>query len=465
MQLFADAGNCQFHPLKKQMLSKPEFHLLRLYEERLGQLRRAEEERLMDRQLISDAVTSAIAAADATVVASVSNVESKNPIADSSDNFSKKVVYIPPKYTRHGTSLVPAQEIEPGAVESNEPVISTARAIDQRAAIAIDFDDLPDSVAASRSGIFSSAGTVFEQAWSSALTSSLDLNILLPGFCLFDPEQPEPGVQTLVLQLSVPTNSIGWALNLCPATTSADDDLFLSDVLFHFNPRYEGKKKGLVMNDRQGTWGSELRRQLGDSSGDEKLLLRNMEVMIQIREQAFVVFVGGTLSDFFVHRRLISGYVDKPLRLLMPTLDGNGRRHGVQLKKAQEQLSEDYEAFLAGVSADSNIANVALCTVQVSGLPVVKDLVENYEMEKQIKELFAEYEYIAVQMVPGRGLAFVRLPTSDAVDRSILDLDGVIMDPDGSNLTLHMSRKRKSSLICVPESEDCAVPLQPLAPE
>ena len=75
----------------------------------------------------------------------------------------------------------------------------------------------------------------------------------------------------------------------------------------------------------------------------------------------------------------------------------------------QELLSEDYATFLTEVSADSNIANVALCTVQVSGLPVVKDLVENYEMEKQIKEIFAEYEYIAVQMVPGRGLAYVRV--------------------------------------------------------
>jgi hypothetical protein len=59
-----------------------------------------------------------------------------------------------------------------------------------------------------------------------------------------------------------------------------------------------------------------------------------MEVMIQIREEGFVVFVAGTLSDFFVHRRLISGYVNKPLRLVMPAVEGNGKiRYGVQLKK------------------------------------------------------------------------------------------------------------------------------------
>ena len=73
-------------------------------------------------------------------------------------------------------------------------------------------------------------------------------------------------------------------------------------------------------------------------SGEDKLLLRNMEVMIQIREEGFIVFIGGTLSDFFVHRRLISGYVNKPLRLLMPALDGNGRRHNVQLKKVRKSL-------------------------------------------------------------------------------------------------------------------------------
>ena len=78
--------------------------------------------------------------------------------------------------------------------------------------------------------------------------------------------------------------------------------------------------------------------------------------------------------------------------------------------EAQELLSEDYATFLAEVSSDTSAA-VTLCTVQVSGLPIVKDLVENYEMEKQIKALFAEYEYLAVQMVPGRGLAFVRVST------------------------------------------------------
>ena len=58
-----------------------------------------------------------------------------------------------------------------------------------------------------------------------------------------------------------------------------------------------------------------------------------MEVMIQKREEGFVVFVAGTLSDFFVHRRLISGYANKPLRLVMPAMEGNGIRYGVQLKK------------------------------------------------------------------------------------------------------------------------------------
>lgn len=212
----------------------------------------AEEERLKDRKSISDAVTSTAIAENASN-GKESNIN-RNINADLS-NTSKQIHNIP-KYTTHVVSSFPAEENESVVVTSNEPSISTTtRAIEQRAPININFDDVSDT--------FSSPGTILEQTWSSAFTNSVDLNILLPGFFLFSRDQP--GLQTLVLQLSVPTNSNGWALNICPATASPDDDMFLSDVLFHFNPRYEGKKRGLVMNDRQGTWGPELRRPLGES--------------------------------------------------------------------------------------------------------------------------------------------------------------------------------------------------------
>lgn len=49
---------------------------------------------------------------------------------------------------------------------------------------------------------------------------------------------------------------------------------------------------------------------------------------------------------------------------------------------AQETFMSDYRAF--SEAAFDEVA-VAACTVEVSGLPLVLDLVENYEIEKRLK--------------------------------------------------------------------------------
>jgi len=186
------------------------------------------------------------------------NVDSQEPSKKIDNNWQRiettTAVAQPPSLENDESDQIGVNESTSngGSIKAHSIVIN------KKAAIGINFDDDVSS-----EGIFSSPGTIFDKPWSSCYANSADLSILLPAFSLYSSEQP--GVQTLVLQLNVPSNSNAWALNICPATDSPDDDLHLSDVLFHFNPRYIGKFRGVVMNDRQGTWGAELRRPLGDS--------------------------------------------------------------------------------------------------------------------------------------------------------------------------------------------------------
>jgi hypothetical protein len=54
----------------------------------------------------------------------------------------------------------------------------------------------------------------------------------------------------LVMKLFVPIDSYAWALNISPQM-----HMNYQNVLMHFNPRYQGKRKQIVFNDKQGTWG------------------------------------------------------------------------------------------------------------------------------------------------------------------------------------------------------------------
>ena len=189
------------------------------------------------------------------------------------DSHDGKVQSRAPKPFSLSPPIHPSSSLVSAATTEALPLASTSSAttssgfttsIAKRQKI-LDMDELPDPISSessssSSSSSFSSLSTIFDESWNSSLSSASDFNLLLPNFALFSPSNE--GNQTLVLQLIIPTNSNGWALNICPAT-APEDDLHLSEVLFHFNPRYA--KKMLVMTDRQGTWGVELRRPLGDN--------------------------------------------------------------------------------------------------------------------------------------------------------------------------------------------------------
>lgn len=55
---------------------------------------------------------------------------------------------------------------------------------------------------------------------------------------------------TLAMKLTLPSGTYRWSFNICPP-----DHCDSTNILLHFNPRY-GKKNELIMNDKQGTWGT-----------------------------------------------------------------------------------------------------------------------------------------------------------------------------------------------------------------
>lgn len=138
---------------------------------------------------------------------------------------------------------------------------------------------------------FSRSGLLFDGSWNS-VEKPTDQHFLLREFN--SPLQ----YQTLALRLSVPKNAGGWALNITP-----EEDLSLSDIYLHFNPRY---KKGFIMlNDRQGTWGSPIKTQMDDGNHLRSTAIKasKMDLIVQVRREGFAVFINGVFTLFFMHRR------------------------------------------------------------------------------------------------------------------------------------------------------------------
>lgn len=139
--------------------------------------------------------------------------------------------------------------------------------------------------------LFSSVGILYDTIWKSNVANSAPLSVLLKSFSYTQK-------QTLGLKLTVPNDSTSWSLNIC-----AGKDWHNNNILLHFNPRY--KKKTVVTNDKQGTWGAGRSRQIGkdSSSKNDGLLAKDIALMIQLRPDGFYIFANDMFSDFFPHRR------------------------------------------------------------------------------------------------------------------------------------------------------------------
>ena len=200
---------------------------------------------------------------------------------------------------------------------------------------------------------FSKNGLLFDGSWNS-VEKPIDQVFVLGDF-----NSPVQN-QTLALRLTLPKNAGGWSFNITP-----EEDLSLSDIFFHFNPRY---KKGFIMqNDRQGTWGAPVKVQIDDGNHMRSTAIRasKMDLIVQIRREGFAVFINGVFCVFFMHRRDLfahaatqsvgyrinssSGFANSSnespsysinkLKLIIPAKDGNGNAEEIVVNQVTFRLN------------------------------------------------------------------------------------------------------------------------------
>jgi hypothetical protein len=177
--------------------------------------------------------------------------------------------------------------------------------------------------------LFSPEGMISETVWNSIAPNAESQVFNLPGFGY-------RAKQTLGLKLTVPNDAKSWSFNICPAR-----DYHNNNILLHFNPRYN--EKTVVMNDKQGTWGAERSRHFapGASSKTDGLLAKDIDLMVQIRSDAFYIFANGMYNSCFPHRRepattsnentSINDLAD--LKLIVNARDANGEPQDLVLNK------------------------------------------------------------------------------------------------------------------------------------
>eukprot|EP01038_Epipyxis_sp_PR26KG_P014440 gene14440-19377_t len=271
-------------------------------------------------------------------------------------------------------------------------------------------------------------------------------NYLLKNFNI------ESGNQTVVLKLTVPTGSNSWSINITP-----ENNTYETDILLHFNPRY--KSSCYIMNDRQGTWGSQTKLSFKHKTSKlEPILSSSLELMIQINETAFTIFANGIVCCVFFHRRDPSKYNN--LRLTMPAKDGNGNPQDVILHKIYWGRAKTPEAAKVALqniphkptinsTALSNEQSQALRTIRIEGLPIIENLVELHAMEEALWELFEQFPTEKVSSIPGKGIGFVTLFDVDMVPAAIEALNHSLI-AGGDNFTeqceLKMSRNINHNL-------------------
>lgn len=92
------------------------------------------------------------------------------------------------------------------------------------------------------SAIFSPPGLLLNSDWNTAKDPVMK-EFVLHNFA-YDKNN------TVAFKITVPPGSTRWSVNICPPNHFES-----TNILLHFNPR-KGRKTELVMNDKQGTWGT-----------------------------------------------------------------------------------------------------------------------------------------------------------------------------------------------------------------
>ena len=306
--------------------------------------------------------------------------------------------------------------------------------------------------------IFERPGLLDGSAWDPK-TAEQSASLALDGFGVLDEEDDADArgsdaggllKQTVAILLEVPVGAKQWAVNMCPA-----DTLDNHNILMHLNVRYAwGKesKKALVLNDREGTWGKAWNIPLDGIPPVQSLNHGTIELVIQVRREGFVIFANGKFVAFFLHRRELP--TDGRLVLSLPLLDDMAQRQQGAVKKVwwgklsqslfpvpKEALSTDKMVMQRDIVRDLLTRPRRLRTLVVTGLPTHTSPQELQFIEEGLKGVLGikDIQPEAINVVPGKGLAYVRLAADAQQAVALKSLQRYkIEDTEGKKFTLKL---------------------------
>lgn len=353
--------------------------------------------------------------------------------------------------------------MEPNADEGAEeavlpvaPIAPTAKKVAKRQKVN-DGYDVVEAQNAIRT-IFERPGLLEGSAWDPK-TAEQSASMVLDGFGVLDENDDADSwgsdagsslKQTVVILLEVPLGSKQWAVNICPTNT-----LDNHNILMHFNVRYSwGKdsKKALVLNDREGTWGKAWNIPLDGIPPVQVLNHGTIELVIQVRRDGFVIFANQKFVAFFLHRRELP--TDGSLVLSLPLTDDMAQRQQGVVKKVwwgklthglfpvpKEALSTDKMVIQRDIVRDLFSRPRRFRTLVVTGLPTHTSPQELQFIEEGLKGVLGikDIQPEAINVVPGKGLAYVRLSADDQQAVALKSLQRYkIEDTEGKKFTLNL---------------------------
>jgi hypothetical protein len=257
--------------------------------------------------------------------------------------------------------------------------------------------------------------------------------------------------QTLVILIKVPEGAKQWAVNICPA-----NHLDNHNILLHFNPRYAagkgGDRKELVFNDREGTWGPAFKERIRPEGRTRVLLNSTIELALQIRKDGFAIFVNQVCQGLFPHRRTLS--TGQQIVLSLPTCDDmaspqEGIVHKVWWGRLPHSTYSIPSDLVNSETAQKWMETTAMLqdrpaklrSVIVTGLPKQTAPKELQFVEEGIKTVFGvrEIEPESINVVPGKGVAYVRLESVEQQQDALKSLQRYkIEDTEGNKFPLRL---------------------------
>ena len=345
-----------------------------------------------------------------------------DPTFDSVDSSGGTIKSISEYHSIEPTSIsgtLAADVSMPAELPSNVPIETIAKKtigkkqrVEASAISLNEIDNLPVARRHTIDEVFDAQGTIVYEDWSPKLSGNKDAIHLLSGMGL-------AMNQTIAIKMSLNPARGRWSVNICP-----EDHKMQSDIFLHFNPRFTNSE--LILNDKQGTWGASVKRQL--TGVLKSLRVISLQLIIQIREDGFYLFANKTFIIMYPHRR--DPFQSTFLNLIIPATDGMGQPEQITVHQiwVGRVLERELNVSLYIPPSDGLPVREYRWKqhIKITNLPLETDPVEIYEIEKALYTLFEEFKLgMYAVTVTECGIAYVKVSEDmSVVEDAIQKLNG-----------------------------------------